>query len=294
MKQAQVFLRRVEALTALTRRKANMKVRRLLLGAAIVAAFGVSAMQARATITLTGPTPSVSENFDTLVNTGTSQPWTNNSTLSGWELYRQPSPGTAITTINAGTGTSNSGSFYSFGADSVAERALGGVGSGGAYFGSPPTGGIAGWIAVGLTNGTGLMIDSFDLSYDGEQWRNGGNTTAQTMVMEYGFAANFVDVPTWTAAGAGFDFTSPIATATAAALDGNDPANRVAGIGGTVGSLSWADGDTLWVRWVEVNDSGSDHGLAIDNFALSAHTVPEPATLVLVAFGALACVRRRR
>jgi hypothetical protein len=38
---------------------------------------------------------------------------------------------------------------------------------------------------------TGAALDSFTVGFDGEQWRDGGNTTAQTMVLEYGFGSAF-------------------------------------------------------------------------------------------------------
>src|SRR5262249_27115537 len=44
--------------------------------------------------------------------------------------------------------------------------------------------------------------------------------------------------------------------------------NRTAGRGGTLNNLGWAAGSTLWVRWVENNDAGNDHALAIDNVQL--------------------------
>lgn len=49
---------------------------------------------------------SYSQNFDTLTNSGTPT-WTNDSTLTGWFLFRQPSPGTAITTYGVDNGDSN-------------------------------------------------------------------------------------------------------------------------------------------------------------------------------------------
>jgi len=234
------------------------------------------------------------ESFDSLANAGTNVAWANDSTLPGWSLFRQDAAlgSAAITAYNTGTGSSNTGSFYSFGASASAERALGGVASGGAYFGSPASGNVAGWVAVAIVNDTGGLLDEFDVEFDGEQWRNGGNTSTQTMVLEYGFGASFSAVASWTAPGGAFDFTSPIASATAGALDGNAPANRTADLGGAIGSLSWADGDTLWIRWIENNDTGNDHGLAIDNFSFSA--TPEPATMSLLVIGGLAALRRRR
>lgn len=244
----------------------------------------------------------LTENFDTLATTGTANAWTNDSTLAGWSLFRQPAPGTALTAYAAGTGSSNTGSFYSFGASGSPERALGGVGSGGTYWGSPASGAVAGWIAAAFTNSSGTALNGFTVSFDGEQWRTGGCTptclsVAQTMVFEYGFGATFGGVATWIAPGAGFDFVSPIfGTASPSSLDGNSAANRVAALGGLV-TTSWAANDTLWVRWIERNDLNNDHGLAIDNFSLTAgRSVPEPGTLALLGLGlaGLAVARRRR
>ncbi len=215
-------------------------------------------------ITFTG---SYVQNFDSLAASGTGNAWSNGDTLEGWSLFRQPTPGTALATYAASTGTATAGAFYSFG--SGADRALGGLGSGGTYFGSPAGGSVAGWFALAATNASGSTIDELTLRFDGEQWRNGGNTSAQTMVLEFGFGADFTGVATWNAAGTGFDFTSPVATASAAAVDGNT-AGRVADLGGTLSGLGWDAGETLWLRWVERNDSGNDHGLALDNLRLTA------------------------
>lgn len=225
---------------------------------------------------------SYSQNFDTLATSATnvtSNPWTNNSTLPGWYLFN--SAGNAMATYGSGQGDSNSGAFYSFGSASSSERALGGTASGGTIFGSPAAGAVAGHIAVGFTNNTGIELATFTLDFVGEQWRNGGNATPQTMILEYGFGATFATVSAWTAPGGNFDFISPIATATASAVDGNS-AGLVQGLGGTV-NASWLVGQTLWVRWIEFNDIGNDHGMAIDNFNISVGAaIPEPSTYAAI------------
>jgi hypothetical protein len=169
-----------------------------------------------------------------------------------------------------------------------------GARSGVLYFGSPATGAIAGWIAVAFNNATGADINQVIVLYDGEQWRNGGNPAPQAMVMEFGFGPSF-DAVVWTAAGAAFDFTSPVATAIAAAVDGNG-AGLVANIGGslTLGG-SWASGSNLWIRWAERNDVGNDHGLALDNFSLTSAdaAVPEPGTLSTAGLALLAAIGLR-
>jgi hypothetical protein len=152
-------------------------------------------------------------------------------------------------------------------------------------------------MAVGITNATGASIDEASVLYDGEQWRNGGNANAQTMVLEWGIGTSFDMVTTWTAPGAAFNFTSLVNSATASQLDGNDPANRTADLGGNLAGLGWDPGETLWFRWIENNDTGNDHGLSLDNFRfMSIAPVPEPSTMGLTLAGTVGflALRRRR
>ncbi len=256
----------------------------LALSVAVSSGFGA--------ISYTTPDTAVSQNFDTLASSGTGNAWTNDTTLVGWSLFTKD--GNAIAAYNAGDGASNAGNFYSFGSAGSTERALGGVASGGAYFGSPPAGTLAGYVSLALTNNTGAQLESFTVSYAGEQWRNGGNATAQTMAAEWGIGGTFGTVTTWTALPAGASFVSPVATATAAAVDGN-AAGRVTGLGASV-NATWATGETLWIRWIENNDAGNDHGLAIDDltFSASATPVPEPASAVFAVLSVAALGLRRR
>ena len=261
-------------------------------GVVCAVALAAAAGQALATISYTGIGSFLNEDFDTLATSGTGNAWANDSTITGWSLFNQTPA--AITTYNAGTGSSNAGSFYSFGVageNPETDRALGGVGSGGTYFGGPSSGSVAGWIAVGITNNTGSTLDWWGIEYVGEQWRN-GNASAQTMVFEYGYGATFDAVASWTAPGAAWDFTSPVFGGTAGALDGNDPANRVSGIGDVLFGQTWTPGQTLWMRWIELNDTGSDHGLAIDEWAF--RSAPAPGALALLGMGGLMASRRRR
>ena len=234
----------------------------------ILSSFLAATLSARAVISVVN-TSTYSQDFDSLASSGTGNAWLNDSTISGWYLFQQAGGGTAIASYNAGDGSSSTGNFYSFGGADSGDRALGGVGSGGAYFGSPSSGSIAGWIAVSFVNSSGSTFSGFMADWNGEQWRNGGNTSPQTMVFEYGFGATFGSVSTWHSPGGTFDWSSPVATSTAGAVDGNT-AGLVTGVGGTINSLTWANGETLWLRWVERNDAGNDHGLAIDSFSFAA------------------------
>jgi hypothetical protein len=147
-----------------------------------------------------------------------------------------------------------------------------------------------------FTNNTGVTLDNFTLSFTGEQWRDGGNSVSGSVAQSVTFgwkvgAANIQDTG-FTAAALGF--TSPIFGATTgAALDGNAAANRVAVGPVTVSGLNWAPGTDLWIRWEDIDHSGNDHGLGIDDLSFSAD-VPEPMGLGVLAVGALALAGRGR
>lgn len=255
----------------------------------LVSAALLVLLPAHADISVNSTNFTYSQNFDSLSTSTSASPWVNNSTLAGWSLVN--SIGAAVPTIVGGTGNSNAGSFYSFGASGSSERALGSTASGGSYFGSPASGNPAGWIALSLNNASGSVLDSFTVAYDGEQWRNGGNTNTQSLVLEYGYGASFGDVTGWTAIST---FSSPVVGSTAAALDGNST-GLVSGLGATV-ETPWAAGTTLWLRWADLNDVGNDHGLAIDNLSFSVSAVPEPSAwaLMLAGVATLGFVARRR
>lgn len=228
---------------------------------------------ANAAVLLSSPDEIYRQTFDSLAGQATG--WTNDSTLPGWSLYVQNATlgSVAAPRLARGSGTSKTGSFYAFGSaptTSPCDIALGGVGSGGDYFNKPASGAVAGWIALAVTNNTGGELASFTVDFTGEQWRDGGNASSQAMQLQYGFGSTFASVGQWAAPGGNFDWTSPRHAATATELDGNAAANRVPGLGGTIRGLHWADNSTLWLRWVENNDLGSDHGLAIDDFTFTA------------------------
>lgn len=246
----------------------------------IASAALLTALSAQATVSVTGTSFTYSQSFDSLAASGTANAWANDSTLAGWSLFNGA---TALATYRASTGTDNAGAVYSFGS-AAGDRALGSVASGTV---ANPT------LVVAFTNNSGHALSGFTLNYDGEQWRNGGNTATQKLTVQYGFGTSYSTV-SWLSAGSAFDVNSLVNTATAAAINGN-VAGKSANLGGSV-ATSWAAGSTLYVRWNDINDTGNDHGLAIDNVKFSVSAVPEPESYALLAagLGVIGFVARRR
>ena len=207
------------------------------------------------TISLNSP---YSQNFDSLSSSNAT--WTDSTSLTGW--YAAYSSST-LTTITAGTGSSNTGSLYSFGATASSDRALGSTSSN-----------TPGTIFYGARffNDTGATISSLSVNYIGEQWRNGGNTTPQKLDFAYQIGATSITAGTWTDVNS-LDFTSPVATATLTALDGNASTNRIS-LSSSFTGFSLAAGQEIWLRWSDINDAGNDHGLAIDNLQVSTSALP--------------------
>lgn len=237
------------------------------------------------------------QDFNSLANTGLDTAFTDDVTLNGWTAYSGDSGysnsgaftfnvGTANTladAYDADTGSSTTGELYSYGSTGSTDRALGSLASGTSFdF----------FYALQVSNATGVNATSFRLQYDGEQWRRGANTTqrAESLLFFYRVGGSAFDSSgTWVSV-SGLDFLSPDATtATGLALDGN--ANKVT-LAQTVNAGIPA-GETLWLTWVDPDNAGTDHGMAIDNVSLTL--VPEPGCFLLAVLGTgLTIMRRRR
>ncbi len=212
------------------------------------------------------------QNFDTLPLSGTytftgigpfsldANPGVNASGLAGWSFAKfAPASGNALFKFD--TGGSNSGGVNSYGiagTNPVTDRALGSVASGT----------TASRVGVTMVNTSGHTITYLTVSYTGEQWRR-GSAAANTFAFSYAVGAGDINTGTFTNFTA-LDFKAPNnGTTLNVALDGNAPANRVPGITATITGLTWAPGQALVLRWTDVDDSGSDDGIAIDDFSIS-------------------------
>lgn len=244
-----------------------------------LAALAAASLSAQAQVQLTAASLNYSQNFDTLASSGTSS-----SLPAGWAFLEGGS--NANTTYAAGTGSDNAGNTYSFGKAGSTERALGGMRSGS----------LVPQFGVSFVNLAGRAIESVSIGYIGEQWRLGGTGRTDRLSFQYSTDATTLNSGTWTNLSA-LDFIAPKNSTPTGALDGNAAANRSA-LSGSIAGLNLAQGGSLWLRWSDVDVSGSDDGLAIDDFSFNATLapVPEPSTYALLLAGlcAVGLMSRRR
>ncbi len=196
-------------------------------------------------VSITALGTAFTQNFNTLANSGTTNVWTDNTTIAGWYTNRVVYIGD--------DGTSTTGGLHSYGTTASTERALGALTSGSV---------ATAYIGVRLANNSGSTATSFSVSYRGEQWRQ--TTNAQTLVFEYQVGATSLTTGTWTAVTA-LDFTAP-KTGTAGALDGNLAANYLAK-SSTI-TVNVNNGQEIWFRWTKTGSTSP--GLAIDDFSVTA------------------------
>lgn len=207
------------------------------------------------TVSLTSLGSAYTQDFDTLASAGTA----NTAVPTGWEFSESGTNANA--TYRAGTGSDNTGDTYSFGAVSSTERAFGGLRSGS----------LVPLIGAQLTNNTGGTITSLAISYTGEQWRLGQNTTgrsADRLDFQLSTSATSLTSGAWTDYDA-LDFASPVVAGTVGALNGNAAPNRAA-VSFTVTGLSIPSGAAFWIRWADTDlIPGADDGLSVDDFSLT-------------------------
>jgi hypothetical protein len=263
-----------------------------------------SAINLSAQITVAPGSLTYTQNFNSL---GTSAiAWSNNSTISGWSVYRsiQGTP----TTLNTDDGTSTGTGIFNSGVSGNADRSIGLAGGG-----TPGNGSVG----LRLLNGTGQTITEVTVSYTAEVWRT-SNVNNRALVFGYqvvdsGTLVN-LESGTWTtnsglttntannisgASSANFPVFSTGVGYTSGSVvvqqwDGSAGANQDSvSLTFTVGGAGWADGQDLWLRWS--NSSSASTKFAIDDVSFSAIPEPSAAAAFIGASGLLvACATRRR
>lgn len=221
------------------------------------------------------------QDFNTLPNTvdGSTSPWTNNTTITGWYIDEgiggtcggtscddQPTIEATYTTLNNGGNTY----IYASGTDrSLGSRAAGSTGTN--------------HIGLRLVNSTGGPITSIYVDYYGEQWSIAENgTNVNTLVFSYqtGATVTSLTAGVWTTV-APLSFTQIYTSAQSAgmggtacggtsvqclALDGNLSANRVR-IQGCI-DVAIPAGQEIMLRWSDLNDPANDHHMQLDDIMI--------------------------
>lgn len=213
--------------------------------------FGFAGVAAGQTcVSLTAAGSAYTQDFNTLASTGTSS-----TVPAGWAFSEAGT--NANGTYTAGTGSSNAGDTYSFGAAGSTERA----------FGTLQSGALIPTIGACFTNNTGSAITSLAVAYTGEEWRLGTAGRTDQLNFEYSMDASSLTTGTWTGVAA-LNFTTPDEGGTVGARDGNAAGERTA-IRSTITGLGIANETTFWIRWTDFNAAGADDGLAVDDFSLT-------------------------
>jgi parallel beta-helix repeat protein len=222
-------------------------------------------LEARQMLTATPLTGVYVQDFDDLLPIPTTDGLYSATVLPpGWEIAESDT--NADTNLTAGAGSSATGDTYLFGSTGSNERALGGLQSGTLV----PT------IGASFTNDTGAAITSLAVAYTGEQWRLGNAGRTDRLDFQYSTDATSLTTGTWTDFDS-LDFTAPTTSGGIGAQVGNAAANRTA-VASTISFLNISDGATFFIRWNSFDASGSDDGLAVDDFLM----VAGPATTTYV------------
>jgi hypothetical protein len=274
-------------------------MKRLFFTAALLAA--IAAATVRGEIVYNGA--AITENFDSLgtavvvgafsgtVGVQSAVPGT-----TGFEGTRIAGSDSAASALILNDGTVTTGGVQNFGMTSASNRALGLLASGNRT------------MAFGFAlrnNVAGTVIASVTLTFNQENWRT-PTVANNTLTAAWGTSATTGVTTTnyLTAAGmtAEPSLNMTLAfTASNTPLDGNDPLNQVAK-SFTFSSLNLALNDRLFVRWQDVDNSGNDAGIGMDDMTLSfvVSVVPEAPAAAMGALtvaaaglaGAVQAIRR--
>jgi predicted extracellular nuclease len=182
------------------------------------------------------------------------------SGVAGWGIHARV--GTQLLFL-VGQGDMGTASVYSYGQHAAQDRALGSLGGSGQAAN-------LGWR---LTNTTGQTLTQFTISFYAEQWRNGGTASLVGLMGEYRLASTGdIDAGTYTSVTA-LEAPALSAVGSAFAMNGNSTNNRVER-SATVTGLNWAAGQMLILRWRDLDETGADNGVAIDDVIFHAPTLP--------------------
>ncbi len=218
-----------------------------------------------------------SQNFDSMGTTGTTAPpgW------SFWHIAGDSSSVTIPTSAEMATATAGSVTLAVWNQPSGNDWFDQGVNMGSTatdpdrLLGTSPTGTRGSILQLSLNNDSGTPLSSIRLTYDMKVMADGSGSGTDELP---GYRFYYLDGSTWT----------PFP-----ALDlANATVNTIGHAEATINfTVAVADGGTLQFRWYD--DNALSHS-PDTMYAIGAVNIPEPATLGLLAMGALALISRRR
>jgi hypothetical protein len=180
--------------------------------------------------------------------------------LKGWQVF-QVTGNQSNTSVLTGTGSGTGSGIYSYGLSGNNNRALGALASG--------TGAYA--FGVVLENLTGSMLNKINIRYKATQWRKGGSGNTNTWKFSYQTRqTNNIDTGNLIKKTEG-NLISIHSSSGSATLNGHLSTNQY-NINITITDIIWRPGEKLILRWDDQDETGSDDGMAIDDFEFSATT----------------------
>jgi predicted extracellular nuclease len=232
-------------------------------------------MPGTGSISLINVDVAATQDFDTLDNV-TATASAASPLPTGWYFSEVGTAANATYGVNDGSSTS--GNTFSYGTSGSTDRA----------FGTLLSGSLTSTIGAQFTNNTQATLASLDIAYTGEEWRLGAAGRADQLTFQISTnATGLADTAANWATVTGLNFVTPD-QATPGAKNGN-AATEQALLAATVDLAALfpgqaiATGSSFWIRWIDVNASGSDDGLAIDNFSITPHAAGAPAALPMLS-----------
>ncbi len=219
-------------------------------------------------ISVTALSQVYTQNFNTLETTGT----TGTTMPNGWYFN-------GVSSYRANNGSTTNGALYSFGDTAVAsitDRSIGSIGSNS----------IQPSFGAKFINNTTASITDIIISFNIENWRLGQKPALRLDSTEfsYNIGVDSFNSVGWISVNS-LNLITPDTSATSSgALNGNLAINKKA-VSGTISGLAIEAGKTFWIRWKEINVSGADDGLSVDDLTVkfAGGVVPactEPAASV--------------
>lgn len=216
--------------------------------------FAFSVASVHAQISITSLNTTYSQNFDGMGTFDLTLTDDITGSLPGFHGLREFG-NTNPNFVLADSGLETSGGFRNYGPPLQLDRALG-------MLPDPTTGFIR--FGVRFVNNSGRPVNTIQVTYTGEQWRNGGNLTPQTLTFSYRKDANVNDLSTGTyTVVPALSFTSPAFGPGSTDLDGNAVSNKT--FRSAILAVNVLPGEEIMLRWESLEAPGEDHGLAVDD-----------------------------